>query len=88
VSEAEVQLNSGVPFVSDKDLEAALDEAPVRPAVADAIVEENATARIDGLRAALAVLGLFSILAAIAARRLPKVQPSDPRFAESLVTTD
>jgi MFS family permease len=88
VSEAEVQLTSGVPFVSDKDLEAALDEAPVRPAVAEAIVEENATARIDGLRAALAVLGLFSILAVIAARRLPKVQPSDPRLAESLVTTD
>jgi MFS family permease len=88
VAEAEVQLTSGVPFVSDNDLEAALDEAPIRPEVADAIVDENANARLDGLRAALAVLALFSILAVIAARRLPKVQPNDPRFAESLVTTD
>ena len=88
VSEAEVQLTSGVPFVSDKDLEAALDEAHVRPSVTDAIVEENADARIDGLRAALAVLALFSVLAFVAARRLPKVQPGDPRFAEALVATD
>ncbi len=85
VSEAEVKLTSGVPFLSDSDLEAALDDAHVRPSVADAIVDANADARIDGLRAALAVLGLFSILAVIAARRLPKVQPNDPRFAESLV---
>ena len=83
-----MQLTSGVPFLSDKDLEAALDEANVRPSVADAIVDENAEARIDGLRAALAVLALFAILAFIAARRLPKVPPNDPRFAESLVTTD
>jgi MFS family permease len=88
VSEAQVQLTTGVPFVSDKDLETALDEAEVEPEVADAIVEENADARIDGLRAALAVLGLFSMLAVIAARRLPKVQPNDPRFAEALVAID
>jgi MFS family permease len=88
VSNAQVQLTSGVPFVSDKDLEAALDEAHVTPSVADAIVEENANARIDGLRAALAVLALFSMLAFVAARRLPKVQPGDPRFAEALVATD
>ena len=88
VSNAQVQLTSGVPFISDKDLEAALDEAHVRPSVTDGIVEENADARIDGLRAALAVLALFSMLAFVAARRLPKVQPGDPRFAEALVATD
>jgi hypothetical protein len=88
VSEAEVQLTSGVPFISDRDLEDALDEADVEPSAADAIVDENADARIVGLRAALAVLGLFSILAVVAARRLPKVQPDDPRFAEALATTD
>jgi MFS family permease len=88
VSQAEVELTSGVPFLSDKDLEAALDEANVRPAVADAVVDENAEARIDGLRAALAVLALFSIVAVVAGRRLPKVQPNDPRFAEALVATD
>jgi Na+/melibiose symporter-like transporter len=88
VSEAEVSLTSGVPFVSDQDLEAALDEANVSPAVADSIIDENASARIDGLRAALAVLGLLSVLAVIASRRLPKVQPNDPRFAEALTATE
>src|SRR6476661_9101068 len=42
VTEAQVELTSGVPFVSDKDLRAALDEARVTPSVTDAIVEENA----------------------------------------------
>jgi MFS family permease len=88
VSQAEVSLTSGVPFLSDKDLEAALDEANVPPRIADSIVEDNADARIDGLRAALAVLALLSILAVIAGRRLPKVQPHDPRFAEAIAGTD
>jgi MFS family permease len=88
VSQAEVQLTSGVPFISDKDLEAALDDANVRPDVADAIVDENAEARIDALRASLAVLGVLAIVAVIAGRRLPTVQPSDPHFAEALVEPD
>jgi hypothetical protein len=74
--------------VSDADLKAALNDANVKPSVADAVVQENANARIDGLRAALAVLGLFSVLAFVAARRLPKYQPSDPRFAESIASPD
>jgi MFS family permease len=85
VSQAQVELTSGVPFISDKDLEAALQQEHVRPSVADAVVEENANARIDGLRAALAVLGLLALLAFVAARRLPTVQPDDPRFAEAVV---
>src|SRR5256714_7670480 len=73
-SKAQTELAGGAPFISDKDLKTALDEAHVTPSVADAIVEENADARIDGLRAALAVLALFSVLAFVAARRLPNVQ--------------
>jgi MFS family permease len=88
VSEAQAELTSGVPFISDKDLKAALDDAGVRPSVADAIVEENADARIAGLRAALSVLGLLSLVAFVAARRLPRVQPADPRFADALIASD
>jgi MFS family permease len=88
VSQAQAELTSGVPFISDKDLEAALDDAGVRPSVADAIVEENADARIVGLRAALSVLGLLSLVAFVAARRLPRVQPADPRFADALIASD
>src|SRR5262249_48096296 len=87
-SEAPVELPSGLPFVSGAHLRTVLDEEHVKPSVADAIVEENANARIDGLRAALAVLGLFALIAFVAARRLPNVQPSDPRCAEALVPID
>ena len=87
-STAQVQLTSGVPFVSDKDLQAALASAQVPPSVANAIVDENAKARINGLRASLAVLGLLSAVAFVAARRLPRVQPSDPGFADAVKAGD
>jgi MFS family permease len=74
-SQAQVQLTSGVPFTSDKDLQAALDQANVPPEAADAIVKENADARIDGLRAALGVLAIMAVIALFTARRLPKRQP-------------
>src|SRR5262245_33444356 len=62
-SAAEVQLSSGIPFTSDKDLQAALDSAGVPPETANAIVEENANARIDGLRASLGVLAIIAVIA-------------------------
>ena len=67
---------------------AALDDAGVRSPTADQIIEENADARIAGLRAALVVLALLAVLAIIAARRLPNVQPSDPRFADAVRPVD
>jgi hypothetical protein len=74
-SQAQVELSSGIPFVSDADLENALADADVPPATADAIVDENAEARIDGLRAALAVLALIAVVALFATWRLPTKQP-------------
>jgi MFS family permease len=72
---APVELSSGVPFVSDADLRAGLEDAHVPPATADAIVDENADARINALRAALAVLAVITLLAIFATRRLP-TEPS------------
>jgi MFS family permease len=72
---ADVELASGVPFTSDKDLVAALDDAGVPEDTADAIVEENEAARLDALRAALGVLAVVSLLAAFASRRLPTEPP-------------
>jgi hypothetical protein len=82
-SQAQVELSSGIPFVSDADLEAALDDADVPPATADAIVDENSEARIDGLRAALAVLALIAVVALFATWHLPTKQPeaSDTQLA-------
>jgi MFS family permease len=80
-SEAQVKLAGGIPFVSDAQLRAALDEAGVRRETADAIVDENSKARLDGLRAALAVLALVGLTGWIS-RRIPTEQPgsipSDP----------
>jgi MFS family permease len=79
-TEAPVKLSGGIPFVSDAQLRAALDEANVPPATADAIVAENSTARINGLRSALSVLALIGLLGLIS-RRIPTRQPgaSEPR---------
>ncbi|HZX64760.1 MAG TPA: hypothetical protein VFE76_05170, partial [Myxococcales bacterium] len=72
---AQAKLASGVPFVSDKDLQKALDEANVAPGTANAVVDENEQARIAGLRSALAVLALISLLALLFTRGIPTVQP-------------
>ena len=80
-SKAQVELASGIPFISDVDLEAALDDAGVEPATADAIVDENAQARLDGLRSAMAVLAVAALVALLLSRRLPDHQvaaQSDP----------
>ncbi len=73
---ATVELSAGVPFVSDADLEAALDEAGVPAATADAIVDENTTARIDALRASLSILAVIAVIALFFSRRLPTRQPA------------
>ena len=78
-SQAQVELSAGIPFVSDADLDAALQKADVPPAAAKAVVDENAQSRINGLRAALAVLALIALIALVLTRRLPTVQPGDER---------
>jgi len=65
-----------VPFISDEDLKAALDKAGVSDAATEAIVEENETARLDGLRASISLLALFSLVAMFFSRRLPDQQPA------------
>src|SRR3954451_17881351 len=72
---AQTQLATGVPFVSDKELQKALDAANVPPETAKAVVDQNAQARIAGLRSALAVLTLISLLALLFTRGIPTVQP-------------
>jgi hypothetical protein len=63
--------------MSDADLEVALDEAGVRPEVADAIVEENEQARIAALQVSLSILAVLGVLALFAARRLPTTPAGD-----------
>jgi Na+/melibiose symporter-like transporter len=72
---AQTELAAGVPFVSDKDLQKALEDKGVSDQTASAAVDANADARIAGLRSALAVLALISLLALVFTRGIPTVQP-------------
>jgi MFS family permease len=77
-SQAEVELAGGVPFISDTDLETALDEAQVSSKTTGAALDAYRDARIDGLRSALAILALLSIVALFLAQRIPNRQPGAP----------
>ncbi len=74
-SQAQVELAAGIPFISDQDLKAALQQAGVSGPTADAIVAENTQARLDGLQAALATLTLIALIALFLARGIPTRQP-------------
>ena len=75
VSQAQTELAGGIPFMSDKDLEAALEDAHVPRRSVDEIVQANEQSRIDGLRAAVALLALISLAALPFTRGIPKAQP-------------
>jgi len=70
-SEASVTLESGIPFVSDAELKQRLATTSLDAAARDAIVTENANARLAGLRTALSVVALIIVVALFLARLLP-----------------
>ncbi|GHB31556.1 MFS transporter [Streptomyces umbrinus] len=74
-SQATVELQSGVPFLSDAQLESALDEAGTSTEVTQAALDANEAARIDGLRAAVAILAFAALVAMFFTHRIPKAQP-------------
>jgi len=74
-SQANVKLAGGAPFISDAELEAALDQAHARSRATDDALDAYRDARIDGLRSALAILALLSIVALFLAQRIPTRQP-------------
>ena len=74
-SQAQTELAGGVPFVSDADLEDALDEAGVSSRASDDALAAYKDARIDGLQTALGVLAVIALLALFLAQRVPTTQP-------------
>ena len=69
------ELVGGVPFISDAQLQTALADAGVPQADADAIAEINATARLEALQVAFALVGLVAIGALFITARIPTVPP-------------
>lgn len=74
-NQSSVQLQSGAPFLSDAQLKAALADADASADVTEAALDANSEARIDGLRAALAILALSALIALFFSHRIPKTQP-------------
>jgi hypothetical protein len=75
VNQANVQLASGIQFISDADLESALRAAGVDEPTAEGVLNGYGDARLDGLRTALALLALFAVVALFFTRRVPDQQP-------------
>ena len=73
--QAQVELAGGVPFASDADLEAALDEARVPQRTTEAALDAYADARLAGLRSALAILAVLAIVALFLAQSIPTRPP-------------
>ena len=81
--QAQVELAGGVAFVSDADLEAALEDAGAEPAATDAALDAYADARLDGLRAALAILAVLAVVALFLAQSIP-TRPDRRRRTEGV----
>jgi EmrB/QacA subfamily drug resistance transporter len=75
VSQANVELASGGEFISDADLEAAMEESGADAQTTQAVLDVNEQARLDGLRSALALLALFAVIALFFTKRIPTKQP-------------
>lgn len=74
-SQAQVDLAGGVPFIPDDQLESALARKGMTGRTAQAIIDENTAARLEGLRASLSVLGLLALLAMFFSNGIPARQP-------------
>lgn len=70
-SHATVSLEGGIPFVSDSALTSDLATTSLSPAAQEAIVTENAAARLVGLRTALSVVALIAALSLCFTGMLP-----------------
>ena len=75
VAQADVQLTGGASFISDDQLESAMEGAGADEQTTRAVVEGNQQARVDGLRSALALLAVISVIALFFTKRIPTEQP-------------
>jgi EmrB/QacA subfamily drug resistance transporter len=82
-SQATTKLAAGVPFVSDADLESAFEEANVPSSTTDQAVSAYQAARINGLKSALAILGVLVLVALFYAQRIPERPVGAPEGSTS-----
>jgi len=70
-AQASTQLANGIPFVSEADLTAALNNAGVPAETATAIVQEYNDASLAALRTSMAFVALFALIALFFSERIP-----------------
>ncbi len=71
-AKATVQMESGIPFISDTDLRTELAKTDLSPPAQDAVVAENAAARLIGLRSALWLVALLTVISLFFTGMLPR----------------
>ena len=71
-AKASVEMQSGVPFISDSDLRHQLATTDLTPAAQDAVVAENSAARLVGLRSALWLVALLTVVGLFFTGMLPR----------------
>ena len=85
---ATTELASGVPFLSDTQLAAALEEASVPDATAQDILDINSDARLEALQVAYAVTALLAITALFFTGRIPRTPVGSPERKAAPDPTD
>jgi Na+/melibiose symporter-like transporter len=71
-AQATVSMEAGIPFISDSELRTALASTDLPPPTQDAIVAENASARLLGLRSALWLVALLIVIGLFFTGMLPR----------------
>jgi hypothetical protein len=74
-SQAQVQLAGGVPFISDAQVQDALDKANLNTEASQAALDDYGDARITGLKSSLGILALLAIVGLFLAQWIPTRQP-------------
>ena len=77
--QATVELSSGVPFLSDTQLKAGLQQANTPSDVATVVIALNAQARVDGLNAALALLSIIAVTSLFFTGGIPNRAPGSSK---------
>jgi EmrB/QacA subfamily drug resistance transporter len=71
-AKATVNLESGVPFISDTDLRTSLATTDLSPSAQEVVVAENSAARLTGLRSALWLVALLTVVSLFFTGMLPR----------------
>jgi hypothetical protein len=82
-TQAGVELASGVPFVSNAQLETALADTALSQEEVDAIVDENEAARIIGLRMSLAVLAVIALSGLFFTNKIPTLPVGESQVPQT-----